>query len=64
MTQKTHFRKAFDSPYLSSADITGNTILTVKKVCLEGDKSKKTKDQFNTLHFKETELRKGEKAKR
>tara|TARA_R110002020_G_scaffold210667_2_gene416864 strand:+ start:2747 stop:3256 length:510 start_codon:yes stop_codon:yes gene_type:complete len=63
MTQKTHFRKAFDSPYLSSADITGNTVLTVKKVSLENDKSKKTKDRFNTLHFKETELRKGQKLK-
>jgi hypothetical protein len=28
-TTKTHFRKAFDSPYLSSADIVEPTTLTV-----------------------------------
>lgn len=60
---KTHYRKAFDSPYLSSADIVEPTILTVKQVRLEPDKTKKTKDLFNTAHFVEKEIRPGEKLK-
>jgi hypothetical protein len=60
---KTHYRKAFDSPYLSSADIVEPTVLTVKAVRFELDRTKKTKDRFNTAHFVETELRKGEKLK-
>lgn len=62
-TDKTHFRKAFDSPYLSSADITEPTVLTVRMVKLEGDKTKKTKDRFNTAYFVERELRPGEPLK-
>ena len=58
--EKTHYRKVFNSPYLSSADIVGNTVLTVYRVQVQGDKSKKTKDSFNTMYFKEKELRKGE----
>ena len=61
--QKTHFRKAFDSPYLSSADIVGPTVLTIARVTLEADKTKKTKDVFNTAYFAERELRPGEKLK-
>jgi hypothetical protein len=60
---KTHYRKAFDSPYLSSADIVEPTILTVKHVRLELDRTKKTKDLFNTAHFVEKEIRKGEALK-
>lgn len=60
---KTHFRKAFDSPYLSSADIVEPTILTIARVSLEPDKTKKTKDVFNTAHFAEREIRTGEKLK-
>lgn len=60
---KTHYRKAFNSPYLSSADIVGPTILTVSHVVLSGDETKKTKDFFNTAHFVEKELRPGEKLK-
>jgi hypothetical protein len=60
---KTHFRKAFDSPYLSSADIVGPTVLTVARVALETDRTKKTKDVFNTAYFVERELRPGEKLK-
>lgn len=63
MTEKTHYRKAFDSPYLSSADIVEPTVLTVARVTLESDRTKKTKDQFNTAHFVEKELRPGEKLK-
>jgi hypothetical protein len=60
MTEKTHYRKAFNSPYLSSADITGPTRLTVKCVRLEKDRTKKTKDEFNTAYFVEKEIRVGE----
>lgn len=63
MTDKTHFKKAFNSPYLSSSDIEGETTLTVSKVILEMDKTKKTKDLFNTAYFVEPELRKGEPLK-
>jgi len=61
--EKTHFRKAFDSPYLSSADIVEPIVLTVNHVTLELDRTKKTKDLFNTAHFTEKEIRPGEKLK-
>lgn len=61
--EKTHFRKAFNSPYLSSADITEPTNLTISKVTLEPDKTKKTKDVFNTAYFVQKEIRKGEPLK-
>ena len=61
--EKTHYRKAFNSPYLSSADIVGPTILTIKCARLEGDQTKKTKDLFNTAYFVEEYLREGEKLK-
>ncbi len=60
---KTHYRKAFNSPYLSSADIVEPTTLTIEKVTLEKDHSKKTKDFFNTAYFSEGEIRPGEKLK-
>lgn len=60
---KTHYRKAFNSPYLSSADIVEPTVLTVSHVALELDQTKKTKDLFNTAHFAEKEIRPGEKLK-
>lgn len=63
MNEKTHYRKAFDSPYLSSADIVEPTVLTVHHVTLESDRTKKTKDAFNTAWFAEKELRPGEKLK-
>lgn len=63
MTEKTHYRKAFDSPYLSAADIVWPTTLTIKRVALEADKTKKTRDLFNTAFFVETEIRPGEKLK-
>lgn len=63
MNEKTHYRKAFDSPYLSSADIVEPTMLTVSHVSLEKDRTKKTQDMFNTAHFAEKELRPGEKLK-
>ncbi|CAB4121612.1 hypothetical protein UFOVP14_47 [uncultured Caudovirales phage] len=63
MTEKTHYRKAFNSPYLSAADITEPTVLTIKKVALDLDKTKKTKDKFNTAYFNESEIRPGEQLK-
>jgi hypothetical protein len=63
MTSKTHYRKAFDSPYLASADIVEPTVLTVKCVKLELDRTKKTKDKFNTAYFSEREIRPGEPLK-
>jgi len=62
-TDKTHYRKAFDSPYLSSADIVEPTVLTVHHVTLEADRTKKTKDKFNTAHFAEKFIRPGEPLK-
>lgn len=50
---KTHYRKAFDSPYLSSADIVEPTVLTIARATLESDKTKKTKDVFNTAYFED-----------
>ena len=61
--EKTHYRKAFNSPYLSSADITEPTVLTIQRVTLEADKTKKTKDVFNTAYFEQKEIRKGEPLK-
>ncbi len=59
----THYRKVFDSPYLSAADIVEPITLTVAKVTQETDKTKKTKDVFNTAYFQEREIRPGEKLK-
>lgn len=63
MTEKTHYRKAFNSPYLSSADVVGEVGLTIKRVALEPDQTKKTKDLFNTAYFVEKEIRHGEPLK-
>lgn len=65
MAEKTHYRKAFNSPYLSSADIVEPTVFTVSHVRLEPDKAKKTKAKlsFNTAYFREKEVRPGEKLK-
>jgi hypothetical protein len=63
MSKKIHYRKAFNSPYLSSADIVEPTVLTIKCVKLEQDKTKKTKDVFNTAYFVEREIRRDEPLK-
>lgn len=60
---KTHYRKAFSSPYLASADLVEDTILTISHVSLDPDKTKRTKDLFNTAYFVEKEIRPGEKLK-
>ena len=61
--EKTHYRKAFHSPYLSAADVVDPIVLTIQRVCLELDKTKKTKEFFNTAYFVEREIRKGEPLK-
>lgn len=58
-----HFRAVFDSPYLSSADIFEPATLTIARATQELDKTKKTKDTFNTVYFQEKEIRPGEKLK-
>jgi hypothetical protein len=63
MNEKTHYRKAFDSPYLSSADLVDAMTFTISIVRLEMDHTKKTKDSFNTAYFVEKEIRPGEKMK-
>lgn len=63
MSDQTHYRKVFDSPYLSSADIVDPVTLTIARVVQEIDKTKKTKDIFNTAYFQEKEIRPGEKLK-
>nr|WP_313470807.1 hypothetical protein [Stenotrophomonas geniculata] len=63
MSDMTHYRKVFDSPYLSAADIVEPVVLTVARVTQEADKTKKTKDVFNTAYFQEREIRPGEKLK-
>lgn len=62
---KTHYRKAFNSPYLSSADIVGPTTLTIKYVRFEADKTKRSKEIvfFNTVYFSEPCIRPGEVLK-
>ena len=65
MTQqnKTHYRKVFDSPYLSAADIVEPVALTIRCVQVEADKTKKTKDKMNPAYFVEREIRAGEPLK-
>lgn len=60
---KTNYRKAFKTPYLSSADILGSTRLTVSHVQLELDKTDRTKGMFNTAYFSDSEIRPGELIK-
>lgn len=59
----THYRKVFDSPYLSSMDVVEPITLTIARVTQEVDKTKKTKDTFNTAYFVEKFIRPGEKLK-
>jgi hypothetical protein len=63
MSEKHHYRAVFDSPYLSAADVVEPVTLTISHVLQEPDKTKKTKDVFNTAYFVEREIRKGEALK-
>jgi len=60
---ETHYRKVFDSPYLSSMDVVDPITLTIAKVTQEADKTKKSKETFNTAYFEERFIRDGEKLK-
>lgn len=62
-TGGTHYRKVFDSPYLSSMDVVEPIVLTIARVTQEADKTKKSKDTFNTAYFAERFIRPGEKLK-
>lgn len=59
----THYRKVFDSPYLSSMDVVDPITLTIARVTQEEDKTKKSKETFNTAYFAEKFIRPGEKLK-
>lgn len=59
----THYRKVFDSPYLSSMDVVEPIDLTIERVTQEADKTKKSKETFNTAYFQEKFIRPGEKLK-
>ena len=61
--EKTHYRKAFNSPYLSAADVVEPMTFQIKFVALQEDATKKTKDKFNTIHWVEKEIRAGEELK-
>jgi len=64
MSDKTHYRKAFNSPYLSSADIVAPTAFTISKVTLEKHKANQSKGElFNTAYFTDKFLRDGEPLK-
>jgi uncharacterized protein YfdQ (DUF2303 family) len=64
MTEKTHYRKAFKSPYLSSADIVEPTVFTIKFVKLEKHKANQSPGTlFNTAYFTNEFIRDGEKMK-
>jgi len=54
--KRTHWRSAYKSIYLGCADISTETVLTIARVALEPDKTKKSKESFNTAYFVETEL--------
>lgn len=62
-SEGTHFRKVFDSTYLSSVDLVDPITVTIQRVTQEADKTKKSKETFNTAYFTEKFIRPGEKLK-
>ena len=62
-SKKTHYKKEFNSPYLSAADIIEPTVLTVTVAKYEKDQTKRTKDEFKVLYFEEKKLPSGENVK-
>ena len=60
---RTHYKKVFNSPYMSSSDIIEPTVLTVINVKVEADQTKRSKDDFNVVYFKEKVLPYGEPVK-
>lgn len=59
----THWRKAFHSPYLGAVDIVTPITVTIDRVVLEPDKTKKSKENFNTAYYKERFIRPSEPMK-
>ncbi len=56
--EKTHWKKAFDSDYLSSADVNGSDlILTIKHVKLQIVKSQQGDQSRNVAHFVEKDVK-------
>lgn len=55
MEEKTHFKKAFNSPYLGSQDLPDykDLNLTIDKVVCQTSKGLKENSLFNIVHFKE-----------
>lgn len=62
-TEKTHYRKAFNSPCLAAVDLVGPIQVTIDRVKLEPNPTKQSKDLFNVVYFSEREIRPGEKLK-
>jgi hypothetical protein len=62
ITNKTHYRKAFKSPYLSSEEVVTPVVLTIKEVRYEDNKAGR-KEQHCVAYFAETEIRPGERLK-
>lgn len=67
MSEKTHYRKAFNSPYLAAADLTEAVHLTIARVALENSRIEgmpgSPVEQFNVAYFLEAELRPGQPLK-
>lgn len=58
MEEKTHWKKAFNSDYLSSADIVDEIVLTIASVKLEEVKGADGKAKTcNVAHFKESKYK-------
>ena len=60
--QKTHYRKAFKSPYLSSEEVVEPIVLTIKEVRYEENKAGR-KEQHCVAYFNDKEIRPGEALK-
>lgn len=59
---KTHYRKAFKSPYLSSEEVVTPLILTIREVKYEQNKAGR-QEMHDVAYFVEKEIRPGEPLK-
>ena len=59
MSEKTHFKKAFNSPYLGSQDLPDykDINLTVEKVLLQGSEGLKENNNFNIAYFTDPKIK-------
>lgn len=59
MSEKTHFKKAFNTPYLGSQDLPGYKDMnaTIERVILQGSEGLKENSNFNIAYFKDTNLK-------